>query len=297
MSQVHRFPHYQCANAVGAAIAQISSVIDTVRETTGYTLVELRNQVEEETIQNAIRSGAESSSVKIISAEVLPVAYIAGKCRFIIKAAGDWDGTDGGQDAEASQPNGFSVDDSDTSTTDTLLNAQLGGKDESTITAKDILAYKPCVKDRRWHISELDTEFLAIGNYCLGCGGGGDPETSRIALIDMLRGGATATVMDINDVSSDLLCAWGGMMGSPEVGSERLLGNEYIDATEALLEFLKVSRCDSLSRQFEAKALQIGRSQLAGMIANEIGGSNGLVSVGLPSLVQVADEAYPELSS
>lgn len=37
----------------------------------------------------------------------------------------------------------------------------------------DIASYRPIVKDRTWYISETDLEWISIGCYILGTGGGG----------------------------------------------------------------------------------------------------------------------------
>ena len=280
VSKIHRFPHYQCANAVGAAVAQISGQVDTVLETTGRALMDLRREVEQRAIAQAIALGAIPSSMKVIEAEALPVAYVGGRCRFVVKAAGEWGGAE--HTGDISEPisknnptrngqvvNGYKVPKS------IKLPPEAGSR---TWTAGELEAYHPVIKNRRWHISELDTELLAIGNYVLGCGGGGDPETARIALLDMLRRGAKVTVMDLSDIDPDLACAWGGMMGSPEVGMERLLGEEYLSATKALWDLLHVSLLDNIAYPLII-CYKIDRTNIGGLIANEIGGSNGLVSV------------------
>jgi hypothetical protein len=249
ISKVHRFAHYQCANAVGAAIAQVSSSIDTVLETGSRTLVEIRKDVEKQAIAQVVATGGIESSVKIIEAEALPISYIGGKCRFIVKAAGEWDGVAYTANAP-SREDGYANGNGSALTIPTFETKPVGNTDylkheaipvNKVWSAAEILAYRPDVKNGEWSIGELDAEFIAGGAYILGCGGGGDPETPRLALVDMLRRGAKTTVIDIMSVADVMSLGWGGMLGSPEVGSERLLGEEYIQATTALWKFLNVS--------------------------------------------------------
>jgi DUF917 family protein len=95
-------------------------------------------------------------------------------------------------------------------------------------TASDILEYEPRIKGREWLLSEVDLEWIADGCYVLGCGGGGSPLHTFLELRELVRSGETVRVIDFSSVTSDALVGWGGGMGSPEVSSERLLGNESV---------------------------------------------------------------------
>ena len=250
VSKVHRFPHYQCANAVGAAIAQISGQVDTVKETGSLSLLDMRKKLDLEAIEMAVRGGALRESVNLIESEAIPVGYVAGRSRFVIRAAGEWDGKASSTLAcehildprvELSM-NGHSTLNGSHYKPNGLPN----GNDSSEVydkiwTAAEIMAYRPKVRNKRWNLSELDAKFITIGNYILGTGGGGDPETARLALLDGFRNGYSTTVIDLTSVASDKLIGWGGMMGSPDASSERLLGEEYADATRELWKFLGVS--------------------------------------------------------
>ncbi|WP_049568465.1 hydantoinase/oxoprolinase family protein [Nonomuraea sp. SBT364] len=88
-ADVRRPDHYEVANAVGAAIAQVGGEVDRVfsgpRET---VLDEARN----EAIARAERAGARAGSVRIVDVEELPLAYLPGDAtRVRIKAVGDLD--------------------------------------------------------------------------------------------------------------------------------------------------------------------------------------------------------------
>ena len=67
-------PEYSgVANAIGAAIARVSAVIDTVKSTESTSVVDLVKQISQEAIQKAVESGAAQDSVKIVEVEILPL--------------------------------------------------------------------------------------------------------------------------------------------------------------------------------------------------------------------------------
>lgn len=89
VSKVHKPDHYEVANAVGAAIAQVSGTIDRV-----FSLAERsRDQVMEEArrtaFEEALRAGADASSLEVVEVEEVPLAYLPGNAvRVKVKAAG-----------------------------------------------------------------------------------------------------------------------------------------------------------------------------------------------------------------
>ncbi|KAL7422066.1 hypothetical protein Q5752_003841 [Cryptotrichosporon argae] len=250
VSKVHRFPHYQCANAVGAAIAQVAGVVDSVEETNGRPLAEIRLEVEARAVARAVQAGALADTVKVIESEVIPIAYVAGRCRFYVKAAGEWGGS------VALDTNHAPVQ-----AVALRFNPRINiGKVDVPWHPADILAYKPNVRARTWELSEIDLEWICIGTYILGCGGGGDPSHTFLAAREMVRAGATIRVVDLAALDKNALVGWGGGMGSPEVASERMIGEEYNEATEHLQRFMGIDRLSALA-------------------ALEIGGSNGMINM------------------
>ena len=107
-------------------------------------------------------------------------------------------------------------------------------------TADDIRMYRPSVVKGQWSLSEMDLEWIATGCYILGCGGGGSPQHDFLALRNMVRAGATIHIVDVNSMEANGVCLWGGGIGSPEVSSERLMGEEYNESVTELLEFMRV---------------------------------------------------------
>jgi hypothetical protein len=76
VSQVIRVPHGDCANAVGAALAQISGETDQVyREMSREAAIAA---AEAQAGDRAVAAGAERASVQTIDIEDMPIAYLPG---------------------------------------------------------------------------------------------------------------------------------------------------------------------------------------------------------------------------
>jgi N-methylhydantoinase A/oxoprolinase/acetone carboxylase beta subunit len=94
ISQVIRAPHYQVANAVGAAIAQISGEVDQT-----FTLAERSRdvalaQAKSLAVERAVAAGAEPHSVQIVDIEEIPLTYLPSNAvRIRVKAVGDLQAT------------------------------------------------------------------------------------------------------------------------------------------------------------------------------------------------------------
>lgn len=217
VSQVHRFAHYECANAVGAAIAQIAGEVDVVVELGESSMKEAQRRIEQMAVDRAVAQGAVPETVTIVESEAIPVAYTAGRCRLFAKAAGKWNGHGSREKAT----------DRHSDTAGPLSNSIRLTKGADEIwDASSILAYSPEVRFGVWSLSPIDLEWIATGTYILGCGGGGDPSHCFLAAREMVRAGNTIKVIDLDSLAPNDLCGWGGYLGSPEVSAERLFGNE-----------------------------------------------------------------------
>jgi N-methylhydantoinase A/oxoprolinase/acetone carboxylase beta subunit len=76
VSEVIRVPHAGVANALGAAIAQVSGEVDQIFTDTerGMAIATARERAE----ANAVRAGALASSIKLVEMEDIPLAYLPG---------------------------------------------------------------------------------------------------------------------------------------------------------------------------------------------------------------------------
>ncbi|KAI1497220.1 hydantoinase [Biscogniauxia marginata] len=246
------------ANAIGAAIARVSAVIDTVKSTETWTTQQLLDEICREAIEKTVAEGALRSTVKVVEMDTLPLPYIANKSRFTVRAAGDFDYS---RTDLATVPIDESSSENEVKMDEYEKSAQTS-KDKTNAEPKedlDIDAYKPKVRNRVWYISETDLYWITTGCYILGTGGGGSPYSSMVRLREMLRKGSVIRVVSPDDLLDDAAVGCGGGVGSPTVGIEKLAGDEMMHAQEELYKI-----CDRPATH---------------MISVEIGGNNGLQSM------------------
>jgi N-methylhydantoinase A/oxoprolinase/acetone carboxylase beta subunit len=91
VSQVIRVPHGDCANAVGAAIAQVSGETDQVyREMTREDAIAAATA---QAIERAVAAGAERACLETVDIEDMPLAYLPGNAlRVRVRVAGEMRG-------------------------------------------------------------------------------------------------------------------------------------------------------------------------------------------------------------
>jgi hypothetical protein len=82
-----RVPHGDCANAVGAAIAQVSGEADQVfRDLTRDEAIAAARGIAED---RAVQAGAARDSLKTVDVEDMPIAYLPGNAlRVRVRVAG-----------------------------------------------------------------------------------------------------------------------------------------------------------------------------------------------------------------
>jgi len=90
---VHRPDNHAVANAVGAAIAQISGEVDRVYALTEQSRDKVLDEAKAEAIDKAEEAGAKRDTVEIVDVEDVPLAYLPGNAtRVRVKAVGELDG-------------------------------------------------------------------------------------------------------------------------------------------------------------------------------------------------------------
>ncbi|KAF7555309.1 hypothetical protein G7046_g6590 [Stylonectria norvegica] len=244
----------QVANAIGAAIARVSAVVDTVKSTESTTTAELLEEISKDAIERTVDAGASRSSVTIVEKETLPLQYIAHKTRFIVRAAGDFDFSR--SDLVPVSDDNSAESGQDMAQYEKTTQHKDSKREAEAKTEFDIDSYRPKVKERVWYISETDLDWITTGCYILGTGGGGSPYSLMIRLRTQLRNGATVRVVNPCDLPDDAQVGCGGGAGSPTVGIEKLAGDELL---EAQTELYKI--CDRPATH---------------IISIEVGGANGL---------------------
>lgn len=77
------------ANAIGAAIGDISGEVEKVYSLSEQSYAEAIEEAKELAIERAIKANADPKTVKIVSIEDIPLAYMPGNALFIkVKAVG-----------------------------------------------------------------------------------------------------------------------------------------------------------------------------------------------------------------
>jgi N-methylhydantoinase A/oxoprolinase/acetone carboxylase beta subunit len=94
VSEVIRVEHGDCANAVGAAIAQISGETDQIyREMTREDAIAA---AEAQAVERAVMAGADRASLQTVDVEDMPIAYLPGNAlRVRVRVAGEMRGPKG----------------------------------------------------------------------------------------------------------------------------------------------------------------------------------------------------------
>jgi hypothetical protein len=87
VSEIIRVPHGDCANAVGAAIAQVSGEADQVfRDFSRDEAIAAARGIAED---RAVEAGADRASLKTVDVEDMPIAYLPGNAlRVRVRVAG-----------------------------------------------------------------------------------------------------------------------------------------------------------------------------------------------------------------
>ena len=94
--EVLRPENFAVANAVGAAIAQISGEVDRIFALEGRTREECLSQADEEARAIAIAAGAKKETLEVIEREDVPLAYLPGNAtRIHVKVVGEMESVHG----------------------------------------------------------------------------------------------------------------------------------------------------------------------------------------------------------
>ncbi len=90
VSEIIRPGNHDVANALGAAIAQVSGQVERVYSLSEISREEALNMAKAIAVEEAVKAGAEPSTVQIVEVEDVPLAYLPGNAtRVRVKAAGN----------------------------------------------------------------------------------------------------------------------------------------------------------------------------------------------------------------
>lgn len=89
-SGVSKPRHFEVANAIGAAIAQVSGQVDGIYDVAGKGRDAVVEEVKAAAVENALKAGAQEGSVEIVELDEIPLTYLPSNAvRFRAKAVGD----------------------------------------------------------------------------------------------------------------------------------------------------------------------------------------------------------------
>lgn len=251
-STVLRPPYYQVANAIGAAMGKLSAIVHRIEKVAHGERDIIVERLKKQVTDEIIAKGALEESIEVVELEYDPVPYVDGSFSFHIKVVGDVDY----DRIRATFDNDAPVEKVKTGAA-VFKQASAPQEREPEV---DHEMYVPNVNsDREWIISETDLDYIRIGTYILGCGGGGSPYPIYLELRNMIRDGAVVKVVNLHDAAKNAPGEGSfisvGFAGSPTVADEQLTGNELMDAGDALFAFTK--------------------KKADGVLPLEIGGGNG----------------------
>jgi len=90
ISQVYRPKYFEVANAIGAAIAQVSGTIDHIFSLERQSREEAFQQARQAAIVEALKAGADPTMLSVIDVDEIPLAYLPGNAvRIKVKVAGN----------------------------------------------------------------------------------------------------------------------------------------------------------------------------------------------------------------
>jgi N-methylhydantoinase A/oxoprolinase/acetone carboxylase beta subunit/DUF917 family protein len=264
VSRCLRPPHHDSANAVGAAIAKVAGEVDIIEVLAGRDEDSVVEAVKQRAIDAAIAKGASKEDVRLVEVKKIPLQYVTNKAtRLVMKAVGSlvlpdpqtWKR----KEAKISiETNGGRTPEEEVAKSD-MPSIQLGSMTKPTL-GTDLSQYRPDVRGGIWHVSPIDVELIAVGTGILGTGGGGSSYNMALFVLDILRKGGNITVIPPSSLRDSDICVFGAGYGAPSVSDERIpSGDEVFAAIDGLNTVL-------------------GHKEFQGIVADEIGGGNGLVT-------------------
>jgi DUF917 family protein/N-methylhydantoinase A/oxoprolinase/acetone carboxylase beta subunit len=250
VSQLIRPPHYDVANAVGAALGQVSGTVDHIvtidREHPEESRAEKLKESKQLAIEAAVTAGADRSTVTIVEVTEVPVPYVGSTgvaSRMKVKAVGDLRGDSYGEKvANKDIGTGRSVGEGKSQVIGDSPNWPFPSAHIESLDKEAGLS-EPDVDHAKglWTLSEHDIECLAIGAGILGCGGGGSPSIGKLLATQAVREGKQIQIKNPFRVApgSKGRAVPVAFMGAPVILVEKLVnGSETSTALKAAQQLL-----------------------------------------------------------
>ncbi|KAI5296216.1 hypothetical protein KEM52_005086 [Ascosphaera acerosa] len=255
-------PHHDSANAVGAAMAKVCGEVDVIEIMEGRDEHAVLDSVKAAAIELAASKGAVRDDIQIVEINKIPLQYTANKAmRLIVKAVGRLASDASAASDHDAEMESWLVEDESKSNETQLPLPDAEATAMIKLDSIDIETYVPEVRRGVWYLSEVDLAFIASGTGVLGTGGGGPSYLEHLACLQALRKhGKRMRVVSLESAKDDDICVFGSWYGAPSVSGERLAaGTELVTAIEHSVRIA-------------------GKSHFEAIIADEIGGGNGMSS-------------------
>ena len=284
------------ANAVGAAICQVSGTIDIIKDLSGPDgRSRAFDEAEREAVAKAVAAGAIPHTVIVTEREEIPLAYFPGEsARILVKAVGDLE-LSGARDSDTVVDPAGSAEEAKEDE-DFIPLSDGGDEHGEDINAMASDATHPPspglppdtvhVDDQGfWVLCGNDVYAIAIGAGILGTGGGGNAFRPALAIRKHLETNPhlVLRVRPMHTLPDDAVILSGGIIGAPVVGTEKLVSHALKNAGDALAAAAQISNVD-------------------GLLCREIGGGNGIELLfwsllsGIPAIdACIRGRAFPEL--
>lgn len=89
VARIVRPDHYDAANAIGAALGEVSGETERIYSLDEMSYDEAKDDARNHAIEQAVLAGADRETVQIVLSEDIPIAYLPGNALLVkVKAAG-----------------------------------------------------------------------------------------------------------------------------------------------------------------------------------------------------------------
>ena len=245
--------HAGVANAIGAAMAKISGCAEFVVKTQDISAEILKAKAM--AIDDAVSRGGDRNAVTILNEQATGVPYSDGATNIRVEVVCV---------ADHGRVHKLMLDTINENPLDEQEMYEEKKIYQATINHPipleerlDLLTYRPSISiDGTWTVSLTDLDFLSIGCYILGCGGGGSPYGVYLEIMQLMAEGETIKIRSMESLTANDILPPIAAVGAPAVSNERPGGDLML---HALTEMTKRTSAKYTS-----------------MLATEIGGSNGL---------------------
>ncbi|XP_028393299.1 uncharacterized protein LOC114517702 [Dendronephthya gigantea] len=324
-STVAKPQHFEVANAVGAALSQVSGVVDHVVDITKKTREKALEEAQSLAIARAIENGALAETVEIVEKSESQLTYLkGGAARVQVKAVGDLaaDSVDDNLSSDLLVCSG-DTDFKHVAAEGDPVQPLLGDiveKGEGASAAPSSSAadtdVNPFIESSgAWLLNEFDVDCIATGAGILGCGGGGNPYLGKLSATSILKSGKEIRVIHPDSLPKNALILPVAFMGAPSVVIEKLISGCELETAAEKVQALVISdekdvEVSTSKRgvkyvkhmpEFSSQAIPADKKIVAVMSA-EIGGMNSIeplilgAKLGLPVVdCDGMGRAFPEL--